>query len=160
MTFGENLKKKRKEVGYTAKDFAKKIGCAYTTYLTYENESREPKYETLIQIATALHVSIDELLGYTPEHPNETARIIAFFEKIGYLVAYEKRENEKGIFYITSRSGHDFTIESEHNFKGIYRRTITDRELKDWIDRQCYFIALEELLQWEQVTQEFHNLDE
>lgn len=67
MGFKENLKQYREGLGITAKDFARQIGVRYTTYVNYENVGTEPKYETLIKIATALHVSIDDLLDYRPD---------------------------------------------------------------------------------------------
>ena len=64
MSFKDRLRYMREKVGYTsAKDFAKEIGIPYTTYLGYENQGREPKYDTLCQIATALNCTTDELLG-------------------------------------------------------------------------------------------------
>lgn len=64
MGFQENLRRYREGLGLTAKDFAKKAGIGYNTYVNYENAGVEPKFETLIKIAAALHVSIDELLDY------------------------------------------------------------------------------------------------
>lgn len=63
-TFHERLRHFRERLGLNAKDFAAQIGVKYTTYTAYENQGREPKYDTLIRIAAALHVSIDKLLGY------------------------------------------------------------------------------------------------
>lgn len=71
MSFNENLKEYRERSGYTAKEFAKIIDLPYTTYISYENQGREPKYDVLIKIAAALHVSIDDLLGYDPDQPDE-----------------------------------------------------------------------------------------
>ena len=70
MGFKENLKQYREGLGITAKDFARLVGVRYTTYVNYENVGTEPKYETLIKIATALHVSIDDLLDYKPDKLN------------------------------------------------------------------------------------------
>ena len=64
MGFQENLRKFREAQGITAKDFAAKVGLKYGTYFSYETAGKEPKLETLCKIAAALHVSIDELLGY------------------------------------------------------------------------------------------------
>lgn len=45
------------------------MGLKYSTYMTYETtnpvKSRWPNEETLVKIAAALHVSVDDLLGYT-----------------------------------------------------------------------------------------------
>lgn len=64
MSFQDNLRAYRERLGINAKDFANSIGVKYSTYASYENLGREPKYATLIKIATALHVSVDDLLGY------------------------------------------------------------------------------------------------
>ena len=67
--FQENLRAYREKSGITAKDFAAQLGIKYTTYSSYENADRKPKYDTLIKIASALHVSIDELLNYERTEP-------------------------------------------------------------------------------------------
>ena len=70
MSFQDNLKKYRLAAGYQqAKDFAQNVlGIKYTTYLAYEGqEGREPKYDRLCEIAAALHVTTDELLGFDGE---------------------------------------------------------------------------------------------
>ncbi len=40
------------------------LGIGYTTYMGYENRGAWPSQENLVKIAAALHVSIDELLGF------------------------------------------------------------------------------------------------
>lgn len=84
-TFQENLKQFRERAGFTAKDFAAVIGCGYTTYLSYENEGREPRQETLCRIAAALDVSIDTLLGHAA--PGEHARLVAYARACGLEVS-------------------------------------------------------------------------
>lgn len=73
--FAENLMAWRKKRGYrTAKDFYTQLEkeCAscnadvpfsYMAYVSYENGSRTPKYEILVQLARFLDVSLDILLG-------------------------------------------------------------------------------------------------
>ena len=53
--------------GLTAKDLAAEIGIRYGTYNSYETAGKEPRYDTLKKIASALHVSIDDLLDYEPD---------------------------------------------------------------------------------------------
>jgi transcriptional regulator with XRE-family HTH domain len=66
MSFQENLRYYREKAGYKqAKDFAKVLDVPYPTYVGYESQGREPKYETLCKIADLLHVSTDDLLGRT-----------------------------------------------------------------------------------------------
>ena len=65
MSFKDRLRYMREKAGYTsAKDFADVLGIKYTTYLAYEaQKGREPKYDLLCKIATALNCTTDELLG-------------------------------------------------------------------------------------------------
>ena len=60
-TIGRRIKKLRKLTGYTAKEFAEKVGIPYSSYSNYENGNREPKLATLRKIATALNVSISQI---------------------------------------------------------------------------------------------------
>lgn len=62
--FSSNLKKYRLLAGYmTAKEFARVLEVPYPTYVSYESNNREPKYDVLCKISYLLNVSIDELLG-------------------------------------------------------------------------------------------------
>lgn len=104
MAFKDNLKKYRELSGDTAKEFSQKAGIAYTTYLTYENQGREPKFDILMKIASLLHISIDTLLGYTPDAPDELTQSINFLKKIGFTVDKYYSKNFEEYFVITSRS--------------------------------------------------------
>ena len=64
MTFGESLTRIRKDKGITRKDFAEQLQIPYTTLRNYETDQREPGHKLLIKMASLLHVSVDELIGY------------------------------------------------------------------------------------------------
>ena len=77
MSFQDKLRQYREQAGYKqAKDFAKEIGIPYQTYLNYENKGTEPKYDTLCQIATALGVTTDELLGHSLDEFERCKKLI------------------------------------------------------------------------------------
>lgn len=63
MTTGQRIKEARKAAGMTQKDLAEKLGLAYQTLAQWENNLRNPKFETLEKIATALNVHPGELMG-------------------------------------------------------------------------------------------------
>lgn len=63
MNFAENLRKYREQKGLKSIEFAQMLGLKYPTYLNYENNGKEPKFEVLVKIADLLNVSLDELLG-------------------------------------------------------------------------------------------------
>lgn len=79
MQLNERLQLLREKAGYeNAKLFAKAINMPYSTYSTYESGKSEPKATALIKIATALHVSVDELLGY---HVDDFDKAAALFHE-------------------------------------------------------------------------------
>jgi transcriptional regulator with XRE-family HTH domain len=57
-----NLAKIRKEKGMTQEALANKVGVLNTSICNYETGIREPGLETLKKLATALEVTVDELL--------------------------------------------------------------------------------------------------
>ena len=63
MTFGENLKKARKNKGFTQKELAEIVGVKRPTVAGYESKDQEPSYKTLKKIAGILDCSIDSLLA-------------------------------------------------------------------------------------------------
>lgn len=69
--FSINLKLLREVHGFSRKEIAALLSISIQAYGHYENGEREPKLEMLVKIATLLHVSVDDLLGYkvdTYEH--------------------------------------------------------------------------------------------
>lgn len=109
MSFAENLRKTREMRGISAKDFAYLIGIKYTTYTAYENQGREPKYDTLRKIAAALHISIDELLDYKASEPTKLDYWNKLLESLDCCIIRHKNELEikKGkytIGYTTEKS--------------------------------------------------------
>ncbi|WP_051650019.1 helix-turn-helix transcriptional regulator [Selenomonas sp. AB3002] len=82
-SFGERLKQYRTDSQYTGKAFAELIDIPYQTYMGYENKNVEPNFDTLIKIATALHVSTDDLLGYKIDKCEYWAE---YLQKIGFNI--------------------------------------------------------------------------
>ena len=91
MKFQENLRTYRERLGISAKDFAAQIGLPYTKYIAYENKGVWPNEENIVKIAAALHVSIDDLLGYTA--PAEHLRLVALVKACG-LEVHEQKDNQ------------------------------------------------------------------
>lgn len=58
----EGLRKKRKDKGITQMQAAKDLNLATQTYRNYEYGEREPKLETLKEMAKYFDCSVDELL--------------------------------------------------------------------------------------------------
>jgi transcriptional regulator with XRE-family HTH domain len=62
---GKQIKIFRKSAGLTQEQLAKKTAISLSAIGKYEIGERTPKYETLMEIAKALHVSIGELMSYS-----------------------------------------------------------------------------------------------
>ena len=61
MNLGESIRNARKKAGYTQKKLAEKSGLAEITIRQYEANKREPRYEQIKKIATALKINEDVL---------------------------------------------------------------------------------------------------
>lgn len=63
MEFATRLKEARKRAGLTQDQLAAGCGLATITIRQYESGKREPRYDTVKQIAAYLHISTSSLLG-------------------------------------------------------------------------------------------------
>lgn len=113
MSLQDNLKLLRMKSGYNqAKDFAKFAGIPYSSYSAYERGSW-PNEENLIKLARALNVSIDTLIGYTPEKVDKVAKAVSLLKKVGYEVKevnndlYIVYDSEEPLFFPFSYHGLD-----------------------------------------------------
>ena len=62
-TLGTRLARIRKQHGYTQSGLAKETGIAQNLISEYETGKKRLHAELIVRLATALHVSADELLG-------------------------------------------------------------------------------------------------
>lgn len=64
------IKEKRKSYGYTQEQMSEKLEMSYSYYTKIENGYQTPSLNTLIKIASALHISLDKLIyGNAPDNP-------------------------------------------------------------------------------------------
>lgn len=136
MALKDNLKRLRQNAGYKqAKDFAKAAGIPYSSYATYERGSW-PNEANLTMIASTLHVSIDELMGYKPGQLSTIQQIKQDFANAGYEL---KEEVSTWWRYEITEPGEEypFHIKTEDDLKQIYQQIKCDvfRDLKKvWAD--------------------------
>ena len=112
--FAENLKAARLAAGLTQKEVAERVGVAKSTYSLYESGKRAPVVKGIKQLAKALGVTADELLGL-PE-PDEVAwltaddtallitfhdlntdgraRLLQYAEELTAIMKYQKKHEE------------------------------------------------------------------
>lgn len=65
MTFGEKLKKLRRENNFTQDELAEKIFVTRTAISKWETDKGYPSIESLKQLSNLFHISIDELISDT-----------------------------------------------------------------------------------------------
>lgn len=116
MEFKDNLRLYREKRGYSSVELATILQVPYTTYKGYENQGREPKYETLIKIADVLDISLDDLLGRTPKNEDEQLE-----KELNNLLA----RNEQDEIYELERLGTTITK------SGFYSYAIALKEISD-----------------------------
>lgn len=98
MTFAENLKRKRKEKGFSQKEIAEKLGVSQPSYAQYETGKRNPKFETVKKIAAALEIDVYDLLITGDMTPREAMQILRAVEAKQYIQNSEnKTEGEQKI---------------------------------------------------------------
>ena len=71
MTLGKNLKDRRIKMGMTQKDLADKMNVTFQTISKWENDENEPDLATLKKLASLYGCSLDELLDFEAETPQE-----------------------------------------------------------------------------------------
>lgn len=86
MIISERIKELRKSKSLTQDELAAKSNLSKNAIWNYENNKRNPKYETLEKIAVALDISVSELLG----EPYDDLQGLTLGEKIR-----KKRKHKK-----------------------------------------------------------------
>ena len=81
MNIGENIKQFRKNKKITQKELAEKIGVTDSAITKYEKGDREPNIETLNKIATALGVTINDLVKNEEKASNKNSIGIRFLDR-------------------------------------------------------------------------------
>lgn len=61
--FSKRLKELRKEMGFTQKQLGEKVGVTKVSICCYENGTRTPTLETLVDLANTLNTELTYLLG-------------------------------------------------------------------------------------------------
>ena len=93
--FGKRLAQLRKDAGYTQQELADEIGSTRRVMAYYETESEHPPANLLVDLAKALNVTTDELLGVKPVKPKAAKtdnRLQRRFQQIEKLPAKERRQ--------------------------------------------------------------------
>ena len=69
MSFGDNLRNRRKELGLTQEEIGKRIGCGKSTVNRYENGEINVPYDRILAAAKALETTPAYLMGWADDDP-------------------------------------------------------------------------------------------
>ncbi len=83
----EHLKIARKNSGMTQQEVANAIGVVQSAYKNYEQGNREPKGDTIVQLANLFNVTTDYLLGRDTGEPETIDQLAGEFN----MTALEKK---------------------------------------------------------------------
>lgn len=95
MSLGENIAKKRKELGWTQKEFADQVGVHKAHVTRIENDRLRPNPTTLERIAKAFEVSVDELFGVQSQEQTTGIRDSKLL--VAFQAAQELNEEDKAM---------------------------------------------------------------
>jgi len=87
------LKEAREMRGMTQDELSKKLGCHMTSIAKFETGARLPNVENLSELAQALVVSSDYLLGVTDEADSFEKLTVKQIETINCLIKHWEKEN-------------------------------------------------------------------
>ena len=93
--FGQRLAQFRKNAGYTQKELADEIASTRRVIAYYETESEHPPANLLVDLAKALNVTTDELLGVKrvkQKTAKTDSRLQRRFQQIEKLPANKRRQ--------------------------------------------------------------------
>ena len=82
--FGERMKHLRKQKGWTQKELSNRVGVSYQQLNKYEGGTNVPPMDKLINIASALGISLDYLIlgNMTESIPIHNIRLIQRFHEL------------------------------------------------------------------------------
>jgi transcriptional regulator with XRE-family HTH domain len=82
MKYGNRIAQLRDEKRLTQEELAQKIGINRAALSHYENNRREPDYETLQRISNFFHVTTDYLMGGTQDSAISDPEVLQFVNSL------------------------------------------------------------------------------
>lgn len=122
MSLGSNIKEARKNSGLTQKQLSQMLGVNINTIQNYENGRREPKIETLIEIAKILDCSLITLVS------NEKIAIEDYYVN---KLKEEVPELDRNLIYYSP--SHNEYLDENFEAEDIVAQLLQTA----WVQKQC-----------------------
>ena len=144
--FGIRLRRLRDNAGYTQKTFAAALGVSVQRINRYEKQGMIPDIDLLIHMASTLHITVDELIGYEPNY-DATLTALDLLDNAGVTYEYDT-DGATGIYRIVRP--HGIPLEMEFDILvscALEAGNQTCRQLKDTLDP--LFLTLYRTVFWQ-----------
>lgn len=118
MKYGHRIAKLRNDQCLTQEELASKVGITRSALSHYENNRREPDYETIQKFADFFQVTIDFLMGRSDDrsHPSPMDQDVQDF--ISQLELSDEAVMEK---FVLTIDGRELTPEESRSFIAFIR---------------------------------------
>jgi len=95
ISLGKNVRRLRKEKGWTQRDLAAKLSCTQSIITAYENDVRRPPASKIALLAELFGTSVNDIFAGIQSEKNEKStkdpKLWKRFERIQQLPPHEKR---------------------------------------------------------------------
>lgn len=128
---GNRIKEIRKSRGFSQREVATKLNMAFSTYSNYENNNREPNFETLKRIADILGVSVAQLVNDEAVADEETSlfqQMMDYLDEINLSLDQDESDIEFDRFQIVSAEHGTIALMSRSELQNIFESIIKDAD--------------------------------
>ena len=141
MSIGNNIRKMRKKAGLTQKELGERLGISQAAIGQFENDSSNPKTETIIKLASALNISATELFDDPLEAldktnvfvPNNLEHMI-FMLKNG-VYGYAQDEKSATLSEIKNKISLSESINASEEYYENFTLLYLKKIIQDIVDR-------------------------
>ena len=130
---GNRIKEIRKSKGLSQREAAKKLNMAFSTYSNYENNNREPNFETLKRIADVLGVSVAQLVNDDAVADEETSifqQMMDYLDEIGLSLDQDESDIEHDRFQIVSAEHGTIALLSHFELQSLFESILKDADTR------------------------------
>ncbi len=130
---GNRIKEIRKSQGLSQREVAKKLNMAFSTYSNYENNNREPNFETLKRIADILGVSVAQLVNDEAVADQETSifqQMMDYLDEINLSLDQDESDIEYDRFQIVSAEHGTIALLSRSELQNLFDAILKDADVR------------------------------
>lgn len=130
---GNRIKEIRKSKGLSQRDVATKLHMAFSTYSNYENNNREPNFETLKRIADVLDVSVAQLINDETVADEETSlfqMMTDYLDELGLSLDQDESDMEYDRFQIVSAEHGTIVTLGRFELQNLFESILKDADLR------------------------------